>query len=568
MSSSENGNYPALIIQALCKNSDESPLSQCEKIISILNETDISDEYEINFAYEQFYNKRKSQNANALEYIMYISNKWIYPYFSDTISKDINLKSFFAEKPFVFILLHPDIYKKNKADFSKAGYIKISDSEIKTSNIFYNDNSLTEKKEESEAFNIISELKNGITKTQLSNNIPVFIFENPESSTAIINLEIQEGEIDFKNSEKGMANLIISAFVNNTLNQIHNSQNLSLIAHTKISYHTYLTKSIITLECLSDDLYGCLNCLSNALIYSDITHAQADELINQIKYHWRLDNNDQDFQLNMIALKTLYSGTEIEEYFSLYTDILPDLNFNKLRASYALLMNSKKFKINISGNIPEKEKLFSRLEENFGMLKKFNEEKKELPKAEFSNITLKKKLQRIFTSDIPADKAPKRPLHLIPTLEFFDNAHIYFKAPLQYSEKNIIYKAILYYLVSKINNSGFQTKAIMPQEEMNWAAITFEKVKSITEVKNIFSESLASINDSINEANLLKIKQICISSHFNRMSNYGILEENILELEALENASLSDFLSCLKEYFSNQILLYVFSSDTPQKAKK
>ncbi len=569
VSSSENGNYPALIIQALCKITSDSPASQTEQIVSILKDTDEPEEYVFNYAYEHFYNNRKSQNANSKEYINYISNKWIFPFFSDNISSDLLLKSFYSDEPFIFILVHPDIYKKHKTSFSKALYKKITDSEIKTSNVFYTDKMTDEKPEETESFNILQELKNSITKTNLSNNIPVSISNNPDSSTVVINLETDYGEIEFKNREKGMASLITSAFAHNILNQIHQTQTLSLIAQTKISYRTYLTKSLITIECLCEDLYECINCISNALIYSDITHAQADELINQIKYQWRLDNNDQDFQLNMIALKTLYSGTVLEEYFSLYNDILPDLNFNKLRASYAMLLNSEKLKFSFTGNILDNEKLISEMEQNFGMLKTIETENTIFPKAEFSNITLKKKLQRIFTTDIPADKAPKRPLHLIPTTEFFDNAHIYFSSPLTKNNNSIIFKSLVYYITSKISIAGFESKAIFPKENMDWAGISFEKVKSINEIKKIYSETVSNLSESMNETTLLQIKQICISSHFNQLqNNSGINENNIQELEQLENATLSDYVFCVNEFFKDQILLYVFSSDTPQKAKK
>ncbi len=569
ISSSENGNYPALILQALCKITDDSPVNQTEKIISILNQTEIKDINELQYAYETFYINRKSQNTNSTEYISYISNQWIYPFFSDTVSTDLELKNFFCEKPFVFILVHPDNYKKNKNDFIKKNYIKVTPTDINNPVIFNTDNKNEIISGENETFNIVSELKNGIFKTQLSNSIPVFLSTNTDSSNAIINFELKCGELEFKKKEKGMATLITAAFVQNIINQINSTGLLSLITRTKISYQTFLTKSLIKIECLNDDLFDCISCISKALIISDITHAQADELINQIKYKWRLDNNNQDFQLNMIALNTLYSGTELEEYFSLYTDILPDLNFNKLRSSYARLLDSEKIKINIYSNIQNTEKLISLLEEKFGMLKKIEKINTVLPYAEFSNITLKKKLQRIFTTDIPADKAPKRPLHLIPTAEFFDNAHIYFYSPDYNSNNSIVFQALIYFIVSKLNEAGFESKGIFPHENMNWACISFEKVKGIDEIKNNFSKVISGLNESVNDNTLQQIRQICITSHFNGIqNNSGIQEKDILDYEQLENAGLSDYKECISNYFTKSTLLYVFSSDTPQKAKK
>lgn len=577
-----------LIIQGLIKNNNVSPTKQVDLFYNCLTNTQISQE-ELDFAKKTFLTEQINKFNNTKEYLSYLVFNWLYPNFKniqniDQIIQNINIqhiKDLLSKKSHVFLLVHPTTYKKHSSIFKKNNYTYINKN-TKNAIIVNQSNNKVEEFHNLFEFDknieqiIANNIQNNIINFNLTNDIPVYLIKNNLSNSICLTLEILEGE--FNNKPRGLQTILTKAIGQNVLLQI---------PHIRVNAFTNLKNSYITLESFKEDFPQLSNSLSNALFFSDITHGQADELINGEKQLWRLNTNTLNYQQKLIALSTIYKGTSLEKLFENTGDILLDVNYNQIRSSYANLLNANNFRIIISGNFSDIEQIKEILQKDFGQLKGFTQDSVTIPEGNFTNITLINKLKRIFTSDIPQDKAPKRPLHLIPTLEFYDPAKAVVKLPQNSNINPTILKASCLILQKELNNQLEKNKKLIAEEvniefskeELPIIYINFEKVYSTNKVKELLMNTLKNINSYITDNNIIYAKNNYIINNFTlSQSNYGLtqllmqsLNYNkttnfwINEYLNLKEATKEDFFNALTTIFDNCQIIWIFSKDSPKE---
>ncbi|NLM00606.1 MAG: insulinase family protein [Treponema sp.] len=583
---SQNTNHSKIIFQALIPQTNTSIINQINITKNFLLESSNITKEEFVFLKNFLSNQEKQKLKSSFDLLYELSDKWSNNYFSHNITEaELCLNNYFNTEPFIFILAHTDTYKKNKSLFDKNGYIAISNETKNWYNNFSNfktqDNINTNINEFNITEKIVKENYSHFEQFKLQNGIPVALIKNKNHNISF-SLNILGGELN--QDKRALETIVINALTQNIKFKINS--HAELFFNTDVFSETNLQYSNITIETSEQNFEKVLQCFSNALIYGDVTHAQADELMNAEKYKWRLNTNDMFFQQKLIALQTLYSGTKIEKISQLSGDILLDVNYNHIRINYASLLNAKKFFITIScaTEILSKENIEKILNDNFGLLKSFDINFYTLPEPIFSEITIKQKLKRIFTSDIPADKAPQRPLHLIPTTEFLDPARVVIKAPPKISDEYIIFYALLLHLENLINhnehNSFEKCHVEISENNLQHSSIIFSKCKSIIDTKKIFDTMLLKLKDSIRKESLHNIKTNCIShlasnsqtnNDITKLLSINYINTNkfdrwIEEYLILENASTEVFNFVFEKYFSMPIKVWIFSSDTSQKS--
>lgn len=596
VSYSDKGRFSRLVIQALMEKTKISPAEQTDKLIDTLLESSVITPEQFTYSKNFLYNQKAKDISNISSYLNLLANNWIYQNsnqvssFNDTLQTitEENLSTTFLNDPFVFLLLHPDNYNKQKSIFEKNKYKIIKPDtknllfDLSTDNADESESTIVKQKPEL-VQRIVSESTKKLTTFELSNKIPVVLYDNNKSSTTTLRLDISGGEYSNNTNQRGLETIVINALADNIEQYIYEQTFVSkTLSPANIFSNTGIKSSSISMECLSSDFLESLSCFSNALIYGDITHSHADELMNQEKYRWHLNNNDLDFQLLLTGLSTLYSGTSIQKLFDIRNEILTNVNYNNIRSAYASLLNASRFRIIISGDISSIPDIKEELEKKFGVLQAFQTEKNTFEQPVFSAMTLKTKLKRIFTSDVPAEKAGKRPLHLIPTKDFYDPAHVLITAPTGKTTDNILFKAILGYVEQNLNKNKNNVKVEFSKENLPIVSINFTKVQNVETVKKAFQEQIKNLPKEITSENLQTIKNLCISEHLkNTQTNIGLTElisnglENtntpdnwLTEYLFLQNATLSDFQQVIEKYLANPVILWIFSADTPEKEVK
>lgn len=575
-------NYQSkIVVQALMDNKKYSPIKQVEKIINIFNETNKITEEEFLFSKDIL--EKSQYTDNSKDFIFQLANKWGI---IDTNNKNYDFSSeteIFKDEPYIFLLVHTDTYYKYEKDFKKQKY----------NIIFHNakQNFLTTPKKQENKTDVNIDSKNLINKIieeknkninnfQLSNGINVFTYNCSDNKRIAIQFDINGGEI--LQNERGLETIVTQALAENIKIQL--SSNPIVFATTNVRTETSIYKSEVLIEGNLEYFPEICKGISNALTYGEISHGMTDELINREKSRYRMAINDMIFQENLIALRTLYSGTELEKLVYNSEKILTDIDYNQLLALYASLTNSKRFSITLVGNFPNLESTKKILEDNFSFFKDFNIEEKTSLEPTFSNMTMRQKLRRIFTSDIPAEKAGRRPLHLIPTTEFYDPSTCLIYGPTEMDNNWILFKALSLELTKIIEDNskkGFNNvietaKISLPKENLNHASFIFTKCKNMKNVKKLFEESLKELKIKINEGNIERIKSNClidmsketqtnsqisklISRSFHNSENHKKWIENF---RLIEDASTEDFINVFQKYFDNPTMLWIFSSDT------
>lgn len=574
-------NYQSkIIVQALMDNKN-SPIKQIDKIISIFNETNKISEDEFLFAKNII--EKSQYTDNTRDFIFQLANNWGT---TETNTKDYDFSSennIFKEEPYIFLLIHTDTYNKYAKEFKKQNYNAIFHNPKK--NYLTSPNKIENKSDinlESTNLikNIVAEKNNKLNNFQLSNGINVFTYNCPETKRIAIQFDIDGGEI--LQNERGLETIVIQAFAENIKLQL--STNPIVFATTTITTKTSIYKSEVLVEGNLEYFPDICKGISNALTYGEISHGMTDELINREKSRYRMAINDMVFQENLIALRTLYSGTKLENLANNSEMILSDVDYNKILALYASLTNSKRFSITLGGNFSDLDNTKKILEENFSFFKGFQIDEKIQLEPTFSNMTMKQKLRRIFTSDIPAEKAGRRPLHLIPTTVFYDPSTCVISGPSNLDINWILFKALSLELTDIIESKSkneFKTdiekaNVYLPEENLCHASFVFTKSKSIKNVKKLFEESLIELKNHINNDNIEKIKSNClvtmsqetqtisqitqiISKNFHNSQNHKKWIENFT---IIDNATTENFMEVFQKYFENPTILWIFSADT------
>lgn len=506
-----------------------------------------------------------------------------------------------SEEPFVFVIINSDDYKKNKDAYKAAGFEEITQANA----AWYNQKELLNLEDPEAAFedyyttaldaletenlynNFYTESLNQIVKTNLSNGIPVVTKYNENSSDITILISIQGGKLNSAD-DNGFEEVMINLLAGNIQKEILLQQQKNMIIGTPlVDWSCNLTTSTISIQCIPYDFNACCKAVSNAIVFGEISPAQADRAVANRQYKKRLENGSVVTQMIAAAIKEVYPKTNLPKVFEATKEILQDTTYQKILSAYPALLDASRYSLIITGLFPEN--AISQLETNLGMLTSHNyKNKTNTASSNLKNNTKKTvKLNHTFLTDIPAEKAGPMPSKLIPTTEFLDPVVFVFNIPEFGSKENALFFSTMKYLEKIVQKNidsntklkGAKASADTMKPAMDISTFTIQNVSNQKEADAVFRLSVIELNELLNsnDANQIirEIKDLWITEELEMtLTNTGtalllqkgfeflpyelVPEYYLMEYNFIENASREDFISIL-DYIPQQAHLRFYA---------
>lgn len=618
VSSTRHNGCARLIFQTLLEQNLRSPVEQAETFIEAIKKSpETTDSSEYQAARKILHDNFRESTANSTNFINSLAYFWaIDPLLPENDEKEILLAqkllnqpekitstdenslktSFENETPFIFVLVNTKNFKKYKSDYKRLGYEEINSKNGSwfTQELYKNalkeisaeKKEIEQQKAESEsARNIfLEENRNSLKTIELSNGIPVTVKTNRMTNGVSILVSIDGGSLADKN-RPGFQNVMANAIASNIRKEIIKYKTQQIISGNPAVYaETSFSDSKIIVECAKEDISLCIRSISDALIFGEITPAEADSYVYSAQTQKRLSGASPLNQMTFRAVKYFYDSNFIRNIFDTEKEILQKTSYNDILAEYPKFLDASLYSIVIAGNT-DSEAVRYILEESLGILaaqttRNDSRRKESVPKPDFPAKTRKinLKIRHLFYTDVKAEDAGPMPAVLVPTKNFADPVQYWFKAPEADSEEAVIFDALILRLSENLNNAGAETKIFLPVKDFRCGGITFLNVEHTNYIeetyKKTLSEFVKNLEDSepsVFEAERTKNAWI-LSRLSGSKTNTGTAriisssktdEKNYLdEYGILERAGSKDFLRALNEYFPQEPLLQIFSSDS------
>ncbi len=608
-----------VIFQTLMENSNLSPVEQTESFLdSVKSEKNFEDENAFLYAKQILADNFQKITKDSANFMEYLAQFWALKEKSqDSEGNFLNLldsflseqekienctvqkikTDFFAEEPFVFVLVNSKTYKKFKNQFKKSGYSEINakNSSWYTNELYKNAKNLlkTEKdfkieKTQTDFFNeFYQKNMNEISSFTLKNKIPVFFKKNDFSETAVFLLGIKCGKFsDF--GKNGLSSVVVKIFSQNIQNEILKSQKIEL--SPQIETEIFDTFSIISVECKKNDIFEIENCIFRTLIEGEIFPYQADGIVYSLQTEKRLYNASPVNQMKSRAINIFYSDRNYKNAFDSKNDILENVEFNEILDAYTKFLDSSLFNIVVSGNFDD-EKMKNSIKSDFETLyfqggKFFKSDfapiLPSMPKKSVQNV----KLEHYFYTDIKAEDAPPMPSVLVPTKNFYDPVQFYLKSPDFESDDFEIFNALAQFLQNRLETSFkdseiFKNVLVQPAtKNLQVLSFTFLNVSEKKKIKELYQNAIQKLKTDLEnpdecEKVVEQIKNSWILENLKKTStNYGTdlllnsgYHEQKNEKAYLENykkvffTTAQKFLQVLQDFFVSKIDLELYSAD-------
>lgn len=618
VSSTRHNGCARLIFQTLLEQNLRSPVEQAETFIEAIKKSpETTDSSEYQAAKKILHDNFRETTANSTNFINSLAYFWaIDPLLPGNDEKEILLAqkllsqpekitstdenslktSFENETPFIFVLVNTKNFKKYKIDYKRLGYEEINSKNGSwfTQELYKNalkeisaeKKEIEQQKAESEsARNIfLEENRNSLKTIELSNGIPVTVKTNRMTNGVSILVSIDGGSLADKN-RPGFQNVMANAIASNIRKEIIKYKTQQIISGNPAVYaETSFSDSKIIVECEKEDISLCIRSISDALIFGEITPAEADSYVYSAQTQKRLSGASPLNQMTFRAIKYFYDSNFIRNIFDTEKEILQKTSYNDILAEYPKFLDASLYSIVIAGNT-DSEAVRYILEESLGILaaqttRNDSRRKESVPKPDFPAKTRKinLKIRHLFYTDVKAEDAGPMPAVLVPTKNFADPVQYWFKAPEADSEEAVIFDALILRLSENLNNAGAETKIFLPARDFRCGGITFLNVEHTNYIEETYKKTLSEFvkkledsEPSVFEAERTKNAWI-LSRLSGSKTNTGTVriisssktdEKNYLdEYEILERAGSKDFLRALNEYFPPEPLLQIFSSDS------
>lgn len=618
VSSTRHNGCARLIFQTLLEQNLRSPVEQAETFIEAIKKSpETTDSLEYQTARKILHDNFRESTANSTNFINSLAYFWaIDPLLPGNDEKEILLAqkllsqpekitstdenslktSFENETPFIFVLVNTKNFKKYKSDYKRLGYEEINSKNGSwfTQELYKNalkeisaeKKEIEQQKAESEsARNIfLEENRNSLKTIELSNGIPVTVKTNRMTNGVSILVSIDGGSLADKN-RPGFQNVMANAIASNIRKEIIKYKTQQIISGNPAVYaETSFSDSKIIVECAKEDISLCIRSISDALIFGEISPAEADSYVYSAQTQKRLSGASPLNQMTFRAAKYFYDSNFIRNIFDTEKEILQKTSYNDILAEYPKFLDASLYSIVIAGNT-DSEAVRYILEESLGILaaqttRNDSRRKESVPKPDFPAKTRKinLKIRHLFYTDIKAEDAGPMPAVLVPTKNFADPVQYWFKAPEADSEEAVIFDALILRLSENLNNAGAETKIFLPAKDFRCGGITFLNVEHTNYIEETYKKTLSEFvkkledsEPSVFEAERTKNAWI-LSRLSGSKTNTGTAriisssktdEKNYLdEYEILERAGSKDFLRALNEYFPPEPLLQIFSSDS------
>lgn len=618
VSSTRHNGCARLIFQTLLEQNLRSPVEQAETFIEAIKKSpETTDSSEYQAAKKILHDNFRETTANSTNFINSLAYFWaIDPLLPGNDEKEILLAqkllsqpekitstdenslktSFENETPFIFVLVNTKNFKKYKSDYKRLGYEEINSKNGSwfTQELYKNalkeisaeKKEIEQQKAESEsARNIfLEENRNSLKTIELSNGIPVTVKTNRMTNGVSILVSIDGGSLADKN-RPGFQNVMANAIASNIRKEIIKYKTQQIISGNPAVYaETSFSDSKIIVECEKEDISLCIRSISDALIFGEITPAEADSYVYSAQTQKRLSGASPLNQMTFRAIKYFYDSNFIRNIFDTEKEILQKTSYNDILAEYPKFLDASLYSIVIAGNTDSEAGRYI-LEESLGILaaqttRNDSRRKESVPKPDFPAKTRKinLKIRHLFYTDVKAEDAGPMPAVLVPTKNFADPVQYWFKAPEADSEKAVIFDALILRLSENLNNAGAETKIFLPAKDFRCGGITFLNVEHTNYIEETYKKTLSEFvkkledsEPSVFEAERTKNAWI-LSRLSGSKTNTGTAriisssktdKKNYLdEYEILERAGSKDFLRALNEYFPPEPLLQIFSSDS------
>lgn len=618
VSSTRHNGCARLIFQTLLEQNLRSPVEQAETFIEAIKKSpETTDSSEYQAAKKILHDNFRESTENSTNFINSLAYFWaIDPLLPGNDEKEILLAqkllsqpekitstdenslktSFENETPFIFVLVNTKNFKKYKSDYKRLGYEEINSKNGSwfTQELYKNalkeisaeKKDIEQQKAESEsAKNIfLEENRNSLKTIELSNGIPVTVKTNRMTNGVSILVSIDGGSLADKN-RPGFQNVMANAIASNIRKEIIKYKTQQIISGNPTVYaETSFSDSKIIVECEKEDISLCIRSISDALIFGEITPAEADSYVYSAQTQKRLSGASPLNQMTFRAVKYFYDSNFIRNIFDTEKEILQKTSYNDILAEYPKFLDASLYSIVIAGNT-DSEAVRYILEESLGILaaqttRNDSRRKESVPKPDFPTKTRKinLKIRHLFYTDVKAEDAGPMPAVLVPTKNFADPVQYWFKAPEADSEEAVIFDALILRLSENLNNAGAETKIFLPAKDFRCGGITFLNVEHTNYIEETYKKTLSEFvkkledsEPSVFEAERTKNAWI-LSRLSGSKTNTGTAriisssktdEKNYLdEYEILERAGSKDFLRALNEYFPPEPLLQIFSSDS------
>lgn len=633
VSSAFKNNSTRLIIQTLIQNQESNktnPLEQAQTFLENVQQFSILPE-EFLSAKEQLIIDIKTQISNPstlmekLTYFWPIQDNYNiqeddfinYPNSSITsllesrkthiqnqeLSNILNLLN--SQEPFIFIIINSKKYKENKKTFANVGYEEINEKNASwyVQKMYKNINEQVSSENQpyssqNNSLDITNSYYekniNKIKTNELSNKIKIISKKNENSSNVSLVLSISGGKLN-SYENPGFEEVMINLLTNLIQKEIYKKEVQGIIiGKPTISYKINISTSSIIVNFEKEDTEEVCKAISNAIIFGEISPADADRAVLSCQFQKRLENGSVNCQLLSATYKSLYGDNPISRIFDTEKEILQQTNYTSILESYPSLLNANKFTIIISGCFDDE--IFSYLEKSFCLLTNkgsdFTKKKDFITSIQnFPSQKLSIKVRHTFLTDIPAEEAGPQPAILIPTKEFLDPVIYLGESPVNNSKISAIYNAMLNYIGRRLqnyvdDNKNFSNNTVsiqLPQNHINLGMIIITNVKHTKEADVAYRTTVQKIKDSLLDAKtfqntIQEIKNLWVITQMESTStNNGTAlliqrglemfpeepkpEYYLEEYNHIQSADVQDFLNIM-EYFPQRAQIRVYSSDS------
>ena len=407
-----------------------------------------------------------------------------------------------SEEPFVFVLLNTKVYEQNKKALLKSGYSMVNSKnaswysselnkilleKLKQNGTVIPETQTATDSEEKNDLSFIEENRFSIKTIRLENKIPVTVKRTDTTGNILIMVSLSLGKFSYKENP-GFEKIITSAFAQNIQKEISKYRNSNVLeGDPEILSETFNSYSAITVECAKEDAAICLRCISDAIIFGEISPGEADSYVYSIRTQKRLYNASTVNQLTYKGSRWLFKDGFTRRVLDTESDVLENISYIQILNAYPSLLDSRLYRIVIVGSL-DWEYLYEPLKNTFGLFTARGESltQNELEKIDFpKDKAVKVKLRHVFTTDIKAEDAGPMPAVLIPTKNFFDPVQFWLEAPENSTDSvktEVIYDALIFRLKEFLEEQAEKE----PQKE---GAPIFSEVKLSVRTKEIPSAS-------------------------------------------------------------------------------
>lgn len=569
---------------------------QAEGFISECKKASILGKSEFERAKSTVESKYMTQTGNSGSLMAYLAEIWASglernPLAEETLDQ-LN-GSLSSEELFVFIMVNPSVYQAQKKSFENAGYSVITKENAfwyKNDLIVKNAGTVEQKKEEKSvqketvipsADDYLKANEKQFSSYTLKNKIPVVIKKNPGTSSAVISISIDGGELTSPSEERFLRTILINSFAQNIQERIDSMRIQNKFrGDTPLKAWTQETASYITISCINSDIRPVLTAVSEAILLGEVTPVNADSLVYEQKMIWNQKSAALDYQMKCAALSALYSGTEYEKLFDASSSILKSTTYRTFSLDYMQLLDSSLYGIVIAGDVDEMETIAS-LEETLGILKQQTERRiKPSIIPEVTKTERKVKLRHTFTTDIPAELAGPAPQVLVPTKEFDDPVQYWFSCPAEPEGKSV-FNAILFELEDMIQDKLIgkaDVISIPATAVLNAACIQCNGILHTADFNKAFSSSVKELLVSLSNEDSAFLQRIKEKWTLRIMGNTtdeegtasliqdGLLSGNCMQYledySTVETADSKKLHSVAVKYFSEEPVYEIYSADS------